>query len=138
MTPRLPGVIIGTMKRGPLLLMLLGGCSTFDQDWEELRTDITTLERQHLASDTPIWSRQEPHNFDRHVEDGNAQIPDFIYDHVACKLRDRKDDSIRAETREGFDPGKCLADPGAFRGKFWRVAGRIVRTNALRIDGRPV
>lgn len=95
--------------------------------------------RLQVAADAPVWVSEGENAFDQFVRDDDAQVPDFIYDHVARRLGERKDESIRAETREGFDPAKCLADPAAFRGRFWRVAGRIVRVWPEPLDaGAPV
>ena len=65
----------------------------------------------------------------------DAEVPAFVYDHILAKLRDRTAESIRAETGEGFDPEKCVASPSAFRGKFWRVTGRIMRIWPEEVTG---
>lgn len=99
---------------------------------EQLRAEISTLERESVAADAPLWPDQGDGAFNRYIEDYTPRIPDFIYKHVNLKLSAMTEAEFDAAVQPATDLKALIADPTPARGKLWRISGRIGHLAAER------
>lgn len=115
-------------------VLLLGGCSySLDDELLDVRAEIARLEKT-IPPEAPIWISEGPDSFDRVIDDGSGRVPDYIYGHILKKLNAMKPEEVDSLSRGDFDRTRCLTDPDAFRGRFWRVRGTI---GDLRAEDSP-
>jgi len=90
----------------------------------ELRAEIQELERS-IPPEAPLWPDQGENAFNKYIEDYTPRIPDFIYNHVSTKLAGMTEAEFDAGVQPKFDIEETIARPAAYRGKLYRVSGRI-------------
>ncbi len=123
------------MRAWALLLCLLTGACSYSLEGEiaDVRTEIHHLERR-IPPEAPLWISEGPDRFDPFIEDYSDRIPDFIYHHILRKLHAMTSDEVDAQSQGDFDLEACAKEPGAYRGRFWRVNGRVGDLHPERVD----
>ncbi len=104
---------------------LLSSCAAdLHSELAGLRAEIDQLERT-VPPEAPLWISEGENAFPPFLDDHTARVPDFIYNHVLGKVAKMSTEEIDALTKGDFNLDECLKDPGAFRGRFYRVRGTI-------------
>ena len=99
----------------------------------EIRAEIEMLERS-IPSEAPLWPSQGENAFNLFVEDYNARIPDFIYNHVIAKLTAMSDAEVEALAKPSLTLEAVTADPAAHRGQILRVTGHIASLTSQKYE----
>ncbi len=135
--------------------LLLAGCGrNLNDDLADLRAEITQLEKE-LPPESPLWIADGPYAFDKYLDDFTPGVPDYIYNHLAKKLGQMKNEEIASQSQGLLSPDALFKDPAPLRGKFWTIRGTIanlepqpvadralgrreVYSGVLFMEGRPV
>jgi len=107
------------------LAILLGACSySLEDESRKLHAQIVDLERQ-IPPEAPLWIFDGPDRFDAFIEDETPRVPTFIYVHLLKRLSQMNIAEVEGLSQGDFDTSDGRKDPGASRGKIWRIHGVI-------------
>lgn len=100
----------------------LAACRSVRSDLAAVRMEIVELERR-LPPEAPLWISEGPDRFDAFLEDRTDHVPSHIYVHLLRKLHAMTPAEADALSAGDFDFATGLENPGALRGKVWRIRG---------------
>jgi hypothetical protein len=112
------------MRRAAPLILLAAcrGGLPLDDEIRVVKSEVRHLEEE-ISTESPLWVPE----FDKLMDDDTPDVPEVVYRHVVRKLWKMSDEEIQTQVVKGAKSRALRDDPGAHRGRFYRIVGRVSR-----------